>query len=995
MEEKFTNRERALAGIARHLDTNIESREFDSQLESLSDDEREQLERVRAAVGFINGALGDDQLDVDTQTIAEQKTLGPDDTSDGGTIDQGPGKVGRFELIEMVGRGGFASVWSAHDPHLDRRVAIKILSQPGFESAEVTSRFHREAKAAAVLSHPNIVPVFDFGVDENQRFIASAFCDGQDLEHWLTRHQSVDFQLAATIVSKLAEAVEHAHQRGIIHRDLKPGNIMLKNLPVDCSPIEMADALRITDFGLAKNLESADPLQTREGAIVGTPAYMSPEQADGHKDIDARTDVYSLGAILYRLLTGKVPHQGKTHLDTLLSVRQNEPIALRKLKPEIPKNLEAICRKSLNKNPDRRYTTAHELSADLSRWLNGEVVAAKSSTVAERFGKWCKRNSLLAASILAITSALTVAVWQWSVKQKNLTIAHQQTIRAEKYLDEMTGIIDGLLEDIEKEPDSISTAQRNALVKIMRVQENLIEEESEDFSIQVNRLRAYRRMAKIQQTLGNFKEADETYSKAAVWLATSSDWTIPEDHPQLKLFAEQSFEFHMDYTKNLVGTGDFKLALESTRNAEAVVDEYEYLLTEIERYRFEIHYQVDRGAVFKQMQKYEEAAEWYHKAITIGEQLEAVETPLTHESSIVVTSSILNLAQLYNVMEMPTEAVELFELASGKIETAIQNAPDSIQLQRLRMVCDSNWSNSLVILNQYEKVQPVLQRVLENVEGLLDHDPTNHRAQISLVITYGKISNFYKKSKQFEKGLEATEQALAVAEGIETSLLGSETMLRTIDRQCSHLNSLQRNEEMLTACNEGIEFADQMIEEFPDTISGLVLRAKLYFKLMLAFKRLGHFEEFRERIDECFAAYEIAIKTTRDANDLRVLRLAVPMLHRFKAVVCGDLNDWDAAMENAERILENPNSDTKTKYFEAIRTLNEIMTHWEEKNGDAPDKYSAAREVAENWLELWLSSTEQPSVRQLKILRRFKMLQGNERWGKLLETASTPARTEF
>lgn len=1001
MEENLTNRELALAGIAKQLDEAVKTREFESQLDELTDEEREQLKRIKNAVGFINNALAkgpkgpeapEAPEGTDTRAIAQQKTLGAKESEVDEIAQHAPGKVGRFELIEEVGKGGFATVWLARDPHLDRNVAIKILSKVGLDSAEVTSRFHREAKAAAVLNHPNIVPVFDSGIDETQRFIASAFCDGQDLQEWLQDQKSIDFRMAATIVSKLADAVEHAHRRGIIHRDLKPGNVMLENLPTDYTAEQLADALRITDFGLAKNLGSVDPLQTREGSIIGTPAYMSPEQADGHKEIDARTDVYSLGAMLYRLLTGNLPHQGKTHLDILLSIRQNEPVSPRQLKPAIPKSLEAICLKSLSQNPEHRYLTAHELSADLNRWLNGEVVKARNPSMPERFGKWCKRNPVLAFSILAISSSLALAVWQWSVSQENLTIANQQTARAEDYLDEMTGIIDGLLQDMKSESSLITEAQKNALVKIMKVQENLIHEESNEFSIQLNRLHAYRRMARIQQTLGDFDEAEKTYVEAAEWLGLPSEWDLPAAHPKLDSFASQAIQFYLDFGKNLYEKGDLELAFDTIENAREAFDTFRYLLTEEEQLLFEVYYGVEQAFVWKQMQEFDKSVQQYKKAVAASEQLKQIEKPLSRKNSVFVSSSILGLAQLHNVMGKPDEAVKLFEQASVGLEEYLQRYPGSLHLKQMLVTCDSNWSNSLTQLKQFDKVEPVLLRVLENVNDLVTRVPNSQRYRISLVMTHGKLSGHYIRTKRNEEGLIASQQAIDAADGIETSVLGCEVLLRQFDSRCYHLNELKRNAEMVVACEEGIELSDRMLEKFPNMVKVLVIRSKLYFKLLLAYQRLGRSEEFMTRIDDGFESHRIAIERTREPHDQALLRIGIPRLFRLNAVVLGDLKNWDAAIESAKKIVEHPDSSDATKYRQAIRCIDALISRWEKNIGENPEAFANARDMAMDWLELWMEADVKPKLKDLKTSRHFSQFRETDRWQKLLQIVSDSSK---
>ncbi len=258
-------------------------------------------------------------------------------------------------------------------------------------------RFHLEAEAAAQLDHPGIVPVFEVGEHAGQPYLAMAYVEGQSL--WQrVKVSPLDPHEAAGIMQQVAEAVHHAHERGIIHRDLKPQNILITTggLP------------RVTDFGLAKRSESDSSL-TATGQVMGTPSYMPPEQASGRTDkLDKRADVYSLGATLYCLLTGRPPFQAANAMDTLLQVIQQEPVAPRQFNPNIPRDLETIVLKCLAKSPDRRYQTALEVADDLARWLRNEPIRARPTGRVERTFKWTRRHPATASLIATVSIAFSI-----------------------------------------------------------------------------------------------------------------------------------------------------------------------------------------------------------------------------------------------------------------------------------------------------------------------------------------------------------------------------------------------------------------------------------------------------------------------------------------------------------------------------------------------------------------------------------------------------------
>ncbi len=280
---------------------------------------------------------------------------------------------GDFELIEEIARGGMGIVYKARQVSLNRTVALKMILAGQFAGSEDVARFHAEAESAANLDHPGIVPVYAAGKLAGQHYFSMGYVDGQSLASRL-RSGPVPVREAAELMAALAEAIEYAHDRGVIHRDLKPANVMLDK---DGLP-------HITDFGLAKRVEAECRL-TATGQLLGTPSYMSPEQAAGKTNrIGPLSDVYSLGAILYELLTNRPPFQAPSPIDTLMQVLDDQPTPPRAVNSDIPRDLDVICMKCLEKDPAHRYASAGELAADLKRYLAGELIHASSVNILGR-----------------------------------------------------------------------------------------------------------------------------------------------------------------------------------------------------------------------------------------------------------------------------------------------------------------------------------------------------------------------------------------------------------------------------------------------------------------------------------------------------------------------------------------------------------------------------------------------------------------------------------
>jgi WD40 repeat protein/serine/threonine protein kinase len=341
----------------------------------------------------------------------------------GGRLPSIPG----YEVLEELGRGGMGVVYKARDNRLNRIVALKMILAGAYCDEQALARFRNEAEAIAQLQHANIVQIYEIGEHDGLPFLSLEFMPGGSLAQRL-KDTVLPPRQAAELAQTLAQAVHHAHQlqHGIIHRDLKPGNVLLTGDPGtplgQCTP-------KITDFGLAKKRD--DPAgATPDFAILGTPSYMAPEQAAGQvRAISARTDVYALGAILYEMLTGRPPFRGESVADTLEQVRSQEPVPIRQLQPKVPRDLETVCLKCLEKDPRRRYPSARKLADDLRRFLDNKPIRARPVRLWERAVKWARRKPAVAAltltTILLAAVALGTVLGQWRQSRDQLAEFHR------------------------------------------------------------------------------------------------------------------------------------------------------------------------------------------------------------------------------------------------------------------------------------------------------------------------------------------------------------------------------------------------------------------------------------------------------------------------------------------------------------------------------------------------------------------------------------------
>src|SRR5262245_20890286 len=407
-------------------------------------------------------------------------------------------QLGDFEIVRELGRGGMGVVYEARQVSLNRRVALKVLSGGLGLTPRAVQRFRREAEAAAKLHHTNIVPVYATGEQDGTHFYAMELIDGPSLDQVLRQlrvsqggpaHaaepardlvQTTDyvkgtstaeeaglrasslssggayFDTVARMISEVADALEYAHQQGVIHRDIKPSNLLL-------SP---AGRLSVNDFGLARLLEQ--PGMTMTGEFVGTPAYTSPEQiASGRIPLDRRTDVYSLGATLYELLTLQPPFTGRQRDQVLAQIVQKEPRPPRKVNNNVPVDLETICLEAMDKDPDRRYQTAGQMADDLRRYVNRFAISARRAGPLTRAAKWVRRHPGVAA-LLACLSAALLAVGYFARQSRlaapQLRAEHRQAAIDKAILEAMSGDAEAALQAIaDAESKGAEPGQLNML----------------------------------------------------------------------------------------------------------------------------------------------------------------------------------------------------------------------------------------------------------------------------------------------------------------------------------------------------------------------------------------------------------------------------------------------------------------------------------------------------------------------------------------------------
>lgn len=507
---------------------------------------------------------------------------------------------GDYQLHEELGRGGMGVVYRATQRSLKRIVALKMIKSGELSSRVEVDRFRTEAEAAAKLDHPNIVPVYEIGELNGQHYFSMGYVDGQSLSA-LVKDGPMNPTEAAHFVEQAARAVQHAHDRGVVHRDLKPANILLqrvdsseKSTAVDPQP---SWTLKVADFGLAKQINAREGM-THTGDVLGTPGYMAPEQALGKKETGPIADVYSLGAVLYHLVTGRPPFQAASPMETLRQVIDIEPVSVRALNPAITKDLETICHKCLQKDPTRRYPSAAALADDLARTLRGEPIAARPVSTVERSMRWAKRRpaiaSLSAAVVIAIAAGIAGtsvyamranvlaekasdeaqrATIQANIASDNEKLAKDEAKKAETEFRRAKKAIDDYFtavsesQELKQKYPGMHEFRIKLLNKAEQYYTDFLKERGNDGNLQADAAKAFFNRAFVAKVIGRTADARTSHESALAIRVK-----LARDHPTVTAYASDLAHSHINLAILQSETGDAKAALASYGRAVAIAE---------------------------------------------------------------------------------------------------------------------------------------------------------------------------------------------------------------------------------------------------------------------------------------------------------------------------------------------------------------------------------------------------------------------------------------
>jgi serine/threonine-protein kinase len=701
--------------------------------------------------------------------------------------------LGRFEVRRELGHGGFGIVFLAHDPQLRREVALKVPRADTLVTAELRARFQLEARAAAGLEHSNIVPVYDAGESGALCYIASAYCPGPTLAQWLEhRAAPVPLREAAALVATLAEAMQHAHSRGVLHRDLKPSNILLT--PLGDAPATLDVPLtafepKIADFGLAKLLAEAGGDRTQTGVVVGTPSYMAPEQAAGRtKDVGTAADIYALGAMLYELVTGMVPFRGANALEVLRQVESAEPAAPSKLRPGVPRDLDTICLKCLQKEPGRRYESAGALAEDLHRYLAGEPVQARPVGNVERLVRWCRRKPLIAgltaALVLVFIGGFAGVLWQAQRAEQEKVVAQQERDEADKNFREVLRTIDRyctqVSEDVLLNEPGMQPLRKKLLQAAQEYYRDFVRQRSDKPQLRVELGRSCGRLGRLTGDLDSWEQALPYFQEAVAIFQR-----LQEEDPQTAAFQLAAAWDDL---------GDWYLRGQRVNEAKAAFDAALRLADSLAAGQpASAGYQDQRASIHDNLGRlYEEQRQSAHAKAAYETARDLwLDLRQRHPDNLRYREQLgtvfTHLGGLYHHTGPMSQAETYFKSALAVRGPLAKENPGVVRLQQALATTHNAMGHLYYDMEQTKESVSALEKALEVYSTLAAQNPRVSRFEADQADVYNKLGATHWRGGDAAAAAQTHEKALAIRQRLADAGPQEALRQRNLAESCTNL----------------------------------------------------------------------------------------------------------------------------------------------------------------------------------------------------------------
>jgi serine/threonine-protein kinase len=785
--------------------------------------------------------------------------------------------LGGYDVLQEIGRGGMGVVYRARQRGLGRIVALKMILPPHGERER--ARFRTEAEATARLSHPNIVPIYEVGQEGDCPFLSMEFVPGQSLDKRLAESLMAP-RAAAELVLTLARAVAYAHEKGVIHRDLKPANILLA---ADGSP-------KITDFGLARQLRLADvpPDGQPEGlssvAIVGTPSYMAPEQCQAGEPVSPAADVYSLGAILYEILTGRPLFRGQTVLDILELVRSQDPVPPRRLVPKVPRDLETICLKCLAKQPQHRYASAAALAEDLRRFLGSEPILARPVGRAEQALRWCQRNPVVAAMAGGIAAALLcgtivfASLTVWAINEKtiaagnarradeharraddNATLArtsaqHEKTARelaeyrfaqAEKAVEDY---LDGIENDERLKEADFFDLRKQLLASAVPFYEDFVQARPGDAALEAKRGRAYGRLALVRRQVGEYERAAADFRQMqAIFQKLAGEFPSVAQHRQ------ELARSHHGLSAVLRSLGRQEEAVTAVRQAVALQEELVAAFPHVADYRQDLGKIRDTlGMLLRELGSYEAAAAEYQQAFALQRPL-AAENPTNASYRYDLSRSYNNLANVLNSLGKQAEAADARRQGLALLQALAQEFPEVANYRHGLAMSHHNLGLLYTQLQQEAEAEVEYRQALALRKLLAEEYPTVPAYRFELARSYYALGRLLRTNRPVEAEVEL-RTALTLRIDLNAEVVGAPEYRSDLAESYAGLGSICRaqgkRDEALEGFQQAVHVWRPLLAEFPNLHTHRGTMASHLNSLALLLRGVGKLDQARSVHEE-------------------------------------------------------------------------------------------------------------------------------------------------
>jgi serine/threonine-protein kinase len=826
-----------------------------------------------------------------------------------------PVSLADYELLEEIGRGGMAVVYRARQKRLERFVALKLFRADGLGRAAELQRFRHEAEIVANLDHPQIVPVYDVGESGGQGFFTMKLIEGGSLDTQLACFTSRP-QAAARLTASIARAVHHAHQRGILHRDLKPSNILLTGNPAtapeECVP-------HVSDFGLAKRVGTELGL-THSGAVVGTPAYMAPEQAASEKNaITTATDVYGLGTLLYALLTGRAPFGGSSVLDVLSQVKDKEPERPRNINAKVPRDLETICLKCLSKEPHRRYESAAAIAEDLERWLRGEPILARRVGPVERLWCWCRRQpvqaALATALIVAVAVGFGLVLRQWQRAEDNFASANslrQQAVDREAAVEGNYQIalqavrdISGLLGDNgQLELHGMDPLRLELLKKTQGHVQRLLERQPQDPALRLSLAEGAAAIADSIRLTGSPAEALVAYRRAVELFEE-----LQKEDPERASLSQALALLHNQIGSVHTSVGQHNEAMESVKRARSIL---EHALSvhptdaSLQSSLASTHHNI--GMNFVALNRLDAAMASYIESRKLYEKL-LRDQPGHPEYQRLLANTLNSLAMAQTQMGQPNEAVLTFQKAVELSEPLAKRYPEKRLLTHALAQQLCNLADVLYLRDRPKEALEVLELARPILEELLRVNSSVPYFRFTFALCHVNLGRVRLKLGETEQGFESFE----IARSTFRSLAQEQPRIVDYQRRLSAMlldlgkihSNMHHREQTFDAYGEARDVIKRLANAYPQEPEYLSWQGTLMNDLAVAQGEMVSLGDARISVLEAINFQQRALKMR--AGELRYLSLLAGHYRLLAAIerALGNIEGAVIALKKRIEILPN------------------------------------------------------------------------------------------